>query len=271
MAKDGDAERMRWNINASTAAAWFSAVVAAGGITLAVTQNRVASRQNALADRQSLVTLVSELTRNISLEQKAETSHLTGEQVLIEQALLADAEQALTVAEALHESVPAIDSFEIGKAFSYSVEYSRALTSLNRAAEADSAPRTRANALREEARLLFLIGGRRNLAKGREDLALAYRAFEKQPDVTRELIDHDHAFTDFYSAAEEAHFDCQRAHAEFLEGKALIRADHAILNGAMEGIMGHGERSVARCSKPERPLPPEVRMNHADGGIHKRA
>jgi hypothetical protein len=265
-------------VSAGTAAAVVSALVAAASAALAVTQNNSANRQSVLADRQSLTSLVAEITHDVNLEEKAETSHVAEEQTLLEQALLSDAEQALALTEALHQSVPAVDSYEIGTAFSRAVEYAKALSSFKRAVRAGAGPRTRANALREEAHIYYLLGGSANVAVARRDIALAYGAFDHQPDVTAELIDHDHAFTDLFNAEQTASLDCSKARSEVSNAKNAIHADRAILDGPMRFVLSGAEHATEHCStsaqkslgigveespapleaEPEAPAPPEA-------------
>jgi hypothetical protein len=208
-------------------------------------QIAVAKRQNEIADRQALGVIVASITE----ERRAlEGTHGT-RRLVIEEALIADAEEALTLVEAQAKPVPAVDNYEIGEAFeeSGSTDYHSALTSFRRSAQVKTDPRYRAASLRGEAHILYQLGGSTNAEQARAALAAAYHSYDGQPDMTNETIAYYHAYTDLFAVVNETPIDCTRARKQLDYAKELIRTGQATSNTYMVLELKFAEHNAARC------------------------
>ncbi len=228
--------------------AWTGAlgtVIAIVAAVFAYKQVNLASVQNEAAQRESLVTLVTDIAQ----QTRSLTTASPQQQQAIKQARLADAAQGLVLVNALHDHVPAIDDFELGVAFAGSAEYHDALVSYDRAGKAGNDPHYRAVALRGAAAILYALGGRTNDREARTDIERAYSAYDGQPDVTQFTRDQNHAYAYLTDVRYGARVDCGRARRELAAAEHLIAATPAldVVDVAGKPELTAAQDAVARC------------------------
>jgi hypothetical protein len=231
----------------ATGAACISAVISVIAAYGAFDQIDLAKRQNEIADRQSLGVLVADITED---KRALEKTTAISRRAAVEEAMLADAEEALALVETQARPAPGIDNYEIGEAFleGGATEYHNALTSFRRAAQSGTDPRYRASALRGEAHILIELGGPTNLMRARRALELAYRSYERQPDMTSHGVEFNYAYTDLYAVPYEAPVDCAQARAYLDQGEQVIHMHPSIVESDLTLRLQVAERSIARCS-----------------------
>ena len=206
-------------------------------------QINIAKRQNEIADRQSLGALVADITQQKRVLEKTTPA----ERLPFEQAVQADAEEALALVDTLSKPVPPIDNYEIGTAFEGAAAYYNALASYRRAAETSIDPHYRASSLRGEAKIFYALGGAANLAKARAAVEGAYHSYDGQPDVSRTTLESNFIFTDLFAARNEAPSDCEHARTLLDDGRSLARAYPNAVSTTAKGMQGYAEEVVARC------------------------
>jgi hypothetical protein len=227
----------------ATGAACVSAIIAVLAAYGAFAQIDIAKRQNEIADRQSLGVIVADIT-----QQKRVLEKTTGVPALVvEQAVLADAEEAFALVDTLKVSVPAVDNYEIESAFEGSGDYHNALRSFERATQTQNDPHYRASSWRGEAKIWYTLAGSANVMRARVAVAHAYHSYDGQPDVSQATIEGNQAFTDLFAAGYEAASDCQRARERLYAGEQLIHADPSTITSAAKVALKYAEHTTAEC------------------------
>jgi hypothetical protein len=227
----------------ATGAACVSAIIAVLAAYSAFAQIDIAKSQNEIADRQSLSVIVADITQQKRVLEKTKGVAT----IVVEEAMLADAEEALALVDTLKASVPAVDNYEIGAAFEASGDYYNALRSFRRATQTESDPHYRASSWRGEAKIWYTLAGPTNIMRARVAVARAYHSYDGQPDVPRLTIESNEAFTDLFAAGYEAPSDCQRARERLSAGEQLVHADPATITSVAEVALKYAEHTTAQC------------------------
>jgi hypothetical protein len=220
------------------------AVVAIAAAVIAFSQADLSKRQNELGDRQSLATLVGEIEQQTRQLVSTPISLRTR----VEEARLADAEQAGTLVEALKGAAPTIDKFLVGDAFADAGEDYVALILLNEAAKDTRSPHYRAAALRLEAIIRYELGGVANDKDAEYDADLAYTAYDGQPDLAPLVGVTNEAYTDVYDVRRVAGVNCPLALKQYREVVRLADEYPSLLsNLTIRTPLQYAKLVVRRC------------------------
>jgi hypothetical protein len=225
--------------------ALLGAVLTIVGTAIAVEQAHLATVENNASERSSLVSVVTDIAQLTRTEATAPSDQIAA----IHEAGDADAAQGLALVDALQDRVPAIDNLELGSAFEASGEFHEALVSFARAASDATDPGYRSKALRAAAAISYYIGGRNNDLAAARDIAQAYHAFDRQPDVPGPQADANRELANLWDARFVASSDCDRARTEVDESADLIATDRASADLAVEEDLEDARVAVKRCTQ----------------------
>lgn len=197
-------------------------------------------RQSQLTEQQ---TRREELTRLVT--EIITLSHMptTGG---VEQAELTAAEVALPLTKELHQ-IPAIDFYEIGRAFFVASESKQALEVFKEAVNSELGLRPRVFALREEALLLYHRG---EASKAHRALYAAKHAFDREGDSERIHI--DYATTDLFEAAEARPVNCEVVEKDIAEAKKLMKRYKIAGGETIAEVKPKAEAHADDCNKHRR-------------------
>jgi hypothetical protein len=224
--------------------------VAAVGTVVAIEQERLGTIENQATEQQSLVSIVGNLAQ--LSQQEAKGSDIA----VLHEAGAADADQGIALVQDLHNDVPAIDNLELGAAFEAYGAYHDALISFNRAAAVTNTdPVYRSKALRAAAAVNYYIGGRSHVLAARTDTAMAYAAFDGQPDVPVLQLYQNKELADLWDAIFAASSDCGRAEAELSQAEGFLSTDPSSEDPAVRGYLVYAREHVQAC-RVARPLAP---------------
>ena len=143
--------------------------------------------------------------------------------------------------------MPAIDNLELGVGFEPSRELRLALLSFTRAGADATDPFYRSKALRAAAAILSVLGGPTSLRAARNDISLAYHAFDGQPDVPRIEFDNNRELVDTWDAIWGAKSNCQRAESELTQAEQIVTADPASEDSAVTEYLDRARAQVGLC------------------------
>lgn len=239
----GESEPRNRTASTATVIALLGAFVSLGAAFGTLSQISVAKRQNEIAERQSLATLVTNIT-----EQTRVLEHAPGQSNnSAEQARTADAEEAFAIARTPGVEVPAIDYYEMGLAFEGAGENQNAMISFEHADVKGFGALVRSNARRGLAAILYALGGHANDEQARHDVAVAFEVYARQREVTRKAILHNEAFTYLFNVEHAAGLDCRRARTELEYAKHLIEMDPAIADADVQLELKGARTAIAHC------------------------
>jgi hypothetical protein len=208
-----------------------------GALALFIQSESVASKAAEEGQNATLAKLVAEIV-TLTHAQPATAGG--------EEAEIAAAEVALPLAEGLRASAPAIDFYEIGRALAINEESPGALKVLSLVAGRRGATRPRAFALREEAALLYRMGGRGHVREAGHDIYEAKHLFDGRGEPL--LRDIDHAYTDLFDIA-EGPSRCITTRREILEAKRIMKRHHLQNDVVLIRRRQEARRKVRSCEK----------------------
>lgn len=210
-------------------------LVSVAAATFAALQVHVASEQNAAAEQQSLVALVTDVAQELTVVD----THGGALKAGVGNELQAEAAQGLTTVRALHDrSVPAVDNYEFGVAFQITGENADALRSYALAAKGYD-PRYRSAALLGEAQILDELGGAYGDEHARDDINRALTAYAGEPDISQQTRDSNMAFVGLREV-ELGLLDCADARGKLRTAQAIIAGDPS----SNSASVAHAERTV---------------------------
>jgi hypothetical protein len=199
----------------------LGALVALCSAAFALLQVREASLQNTAAERESLVSLVTEIAGQVGALQTAPAQR----ESVFTQTLAAEAAQGLALILALHDqSIPAVDDYEIGLAFENDGDDYDALASYGRAAKTttSTAPLYRVSAVEDSARILFELGGSINNRAAERMIGRAWTLIADEPDVTRQQRAYAFSYDDLVDARYGSAFACVQARRDLLAAEGTL-------------------------------------------------
>jgi tetratricopeptide (TPR) repeat protein len=206
---------------ASTRVAVVSTLVSLVALVVAVYSVSIAQQENDYAERQSLLSLVTniaqepQLIAQAAVSLKASSTQLHDVDVQIQLSTLGEGEEADNLIQRLPNSaISSVEKYQVGLALEDGDDYQPALTLLTGAAREASDPRTAADAWREAARIYYTLGLN---SKAEHDITLAEQAFNG-PDVPQVSIENSLADTEFFDVQFQVFIKCSAAMKEWDQG-----------------------------------------------------
>jgi hypothetical protein len=243
---------------ASTVVAGISTVVSLVALAVAVYSVFIARQENDYAERQSLLSLVTNIAQEPQLQAqaavslKADSSQLHGVDVQIQLTALGEGEEADNLIQQLPGSaVSSVEKYQVGLALEDGEDYKPALGLLRDAAKEASDPRTAADAWREAARILYILG---LSSRAEHDITLAESAFNR-PDVPKISMKNNRADTELFDVQYQVFISCSTAMSEWNQGTGIVKTYASSLSVPLKSQeMAAKQALVKTCHVPARTL-----------------
>lgn len=230
----GNIPRTRfWGKLGSPTVATVVAVVAAAiaflSATASILQEKSAEQHNSIVQHQQLMSLVADIARKPVDLQQARTNYKDDEEVLDDTVAsigltgFAQAEEAAGIIQSLHDqSVTSAEYYIVAVALENNSDYAISLQFLDSAAARSMDVRGHVDALRESAKLLYLLGGQENIhaAEGKiaDAKAVIARAVLMTDDTRKSVL----AYTYLFDAKFQAKINCEKAKEEFRAAQKMV-------------------------------------------------
>jgi hypothetical protein len=244
---------------ASTVVAGISTVVSLVALGVAIYSVLIARQENDYAERQSLLSLVTNIAQEPQLQAqatvslKADSSQLHDVDVQIQLTALGEGEEADNLIQQLPPSaVSSVEKYQVGLALEDGDDYKPALALLRAAAKEASDPRTAADAWREAARILYILG---LSSRAKHDITLAEGAFNR-PDVPRISMKNNQADTELYDVQYQVFISCSTAMSEWNQGRGIVKTYASSLSVPLKSQEIAAKQALVKtCHVPARTLP----------------
>jgi hypothetical protein len=218
-------------------------------------QAGAAEQQNQISMRGQLVALVADISRSRTTAQEATLTYQEDEARLreaIEAISLTrslQAEEAAAIIDALPpEIVGSTEYFIVAVALEEaSRDQSTPLRYLDRAAKNALSPHSRANALRESAKLLYRLGGPANIAAAEQKMEEAKNVFDGVSFTTVDDRDAELAYTLLFDAQFQVRIDCQKAKDEFAEAQRITARGPDVTTTGSATLLDRLPPLLAQC------------------------
>ena len=243
---------------ASTIVAVISAAISLLALGIGGYSLYISHQQNDYTERQSLLSLVTNIAQEPQLQAqaavslKADSSQLHGVDVQIQLTALGEGEEADNLIQQLPGSaVSSVEKYQVGLALEDGDDYKPALGLLRDAAKEASDPRTAADAWREAARILYILG---LSSRAEHNITLAEGAFNR-PDVPKISMKNNLADTELYDVQYQVFISCSTAMSEWDQGRGIVKTYASSLSVPLKSQeMAAKQALVKTCHVPARTL-----------------
>jgi hypothetical protein len=228
----------------------LTTVISVIAATAAIFQVNEARDQNAAAEQEELLTVVSNLAQvpsmlsQESVTFKSNPAELQNAQSGTDETQLADSEEAVNLISLLHgNGVTADEYYEVAMGLQNNGGDAQALGLLGIAASRAASPRIHADIWRDDAQIYYSLS---QASEAGRYIMLAYRAFNG-PDISRGSKINNEIYTKLFDAVYQASINCPTAREEVSFAEGLIKNNQGSQGAGVLAQEIRTNAAIARC------------------------